>query len=135
MSSEAARRDIEKRFTSNWATTVIAYDNVKFNKPEPDVSWCRLRIEETNVDRTNVGLPGKHRTYGDIIIEIYTPIGTGTRISKQYSDTIAEIFRDVQFSGITCREATPITVGEASGWWQVNLFIPFFYTATFSPSI
>ena len=132
MSFATARRDIEGRLTANWATTSIAYDNVPFKTPSDSTSWVRLRIFEENVTRLNIGNPGTHRVSGLIVVEIFVPQGRGTQTVRGYADTIAAVFRDQQFSGITCREATPRSVGEYEGWWQYNVSVPFYWDGVYS---
>lgn len=130
MSFSTARRDIEKRLDANWATTPVAFENVKFNPPN-DSPWVKLRIFENSVNRINIGSPGFHRAQGTIIVEIYTLLGTGSNTGRSYADTIAAIFRDAQFNGITCREASVEIAGEINGWWQTNVSIPFFWDGVY----
>jgi len=131
MSFSTARRDIEQRLTDNWATTVIAYDNVDFDPP-PNQYWVRLRIFEDTANRINIGTPGVHRIAGSIIVELFGPLNQGTQTIRSYADTISEIFRDQQFNGITCREAIPTNVGETGGWYKYDVSIPFFYDGRYS---
>jgi hypothetical protein len=130
MSFSTVVRDIEARLIANWATTVIDINpNADFKPPAYDTAWIKLRIFNEKTDRTNVGNPGCHRTIGTIIIQIFTPLNSGTRTAIGYGDTLAEIFRDQQFNGITCREAHVEDVGEMDGRWQTNLIVPFYWDA------
>ena len=134
MSLATARRDIEKRLDANWATTVIAWDNVNFIPPDAAAgnSWIRLSILDGEAIRMNLGNPGIHRQTGLITIEIFAPLSEGTDTVRGYADTIASIFRDKQFNGITCREASPENLGENNGWYQMNINIPFFWDGTYT---
>ena len=131
MSFATARRDIEKRLTDNWITTAIAYENVPF-KPVAGTPWVKLRILENTVNRINVGNPGIHRATGLIAVEIYTKLNEGSNTGRGYADTIAAIFRDQQFGGITCREANVTIPGEFDGWWQTNVTIGFFWDGRYT---
>lgn len=130
MSFATARRDIEGRLKSNWATTPIAFDNIPY-KPRDGVSWIRCQIFEDDVRRLNIGGPGHHRVIGLIVLSIYVPVNSGTQTAREYGDSLAEIFRDQQFNGITCREAVPATIGEVSvkgmesGWYQYDINVRF----------
>lgn len=137
MGLATARRDIEKRLQDNWALTPIAFDNTVFT-PRDGEPWVRLRIFEENVNRINIGSPGYHRLVGLLVVSIFVPVGTGTHTVRGYADTIASIFRDVQFNGITCREAVPRTVGEVTlagketGWYQYDVSVRYQWDGVYS---
>lgn len=130
MSLATARRDIEKRLSDNWATTPIAFDNVYY-EPVKGTPWIQLSIQEGDAFRVNIGTPGVHRQTGIILIQIFTDTKSGTHIIRQYADTLSELFRDVQFNGITCREVDPVAVGFVEGWYQYNLNIPYYYDGVY----
>jgi len=125
MSYSTARRDIEKRLQNNWATTEVAYDNVDFDEPKQSDSWIRLRVFEDSSNRINIGKKGVHRQAGTIALEIYIPRNTGTKLIQDHADALAGLFRDAQFNGITCREASLSINGDFNGWYQGTLTIPF----------
>lgn len=128
MSYATVERDIEKRLITNWATTVIDInENVEFNPPADGSDWIKLRIVDETTDRVNIGNPGVHRAQGRIELEIYTGVNTGTRTGKTYAATLASLFRDAQFNGITCREASVNTIGERDGRWITLVSVPFFW--------
>jgi len=131
MSFATARRDIEKRMFDNWATTRIAVDNIDFEPPNNE-AWVRLQIFENESQRMTIGNPGIHRTIGLIAISIFVPEGTGTQVARTYADTIAAIFRDVQFNGITCRESTVTNAGNYESWYQVNVTTEFYWDGTYA---
>ena len=133
MSFSTVTRDIESRLVSNWATTVIDINtNADFTPPPYDTAYVKLRLFNEQTQRKNVGNPGLHRTMGTIIVQVFTPKNTGTRTGQEYAETIGAIFRDQQFSGITCREAHVEDVGEYEGRWQTNVIIPFYWDALHS---
>lgn len=146
MSLATARRDIEKRIQSNWATTPVVFDNQPY-APRAGQAWVRVQIFEEDVNRINIGNPGYHRVVGIIILSIYVPVNTGTQTARQYADTLATLFRDVEFSGIICREAVPSTIGEIilpaggitggaipkeSGWYQYDIRVRFQWDGVYS---
>lgn len=130
MSFETTRRDIEKRLSDNWATTPIAFDNVDF-KPENGSRWIRLRLLDGDVIRINIGEPGLFRHTGLISIELFGPTGEGSKTLRGYADTLASLFRDTNFNGITTREASITNVGESGGWYQINLTVPYYVDAVY----
>lgn len=130
MSFATVTRDIEARIVANWATTVIDInDNADFTPPGHDTPYVKLRIMNEDTQRKNIGNPGLHRTPGMIAVYVFTPLNTGTRLGQEYAETIGAIFRDLQFNGITCREASVKDVGEYEGRWQTNVLIPFYWDA------
>ena len=132
MSFATTRRDIEGRLNSNWATTRIAFENVEFATPRTDEAWVRLNIFEENSERVSIGNPGCHRTSGLIVVSVFTPKNTGTQVARDYADTIAEIFRDQQFNGITCYETEPRNRGDFQSWYQYDLNVRFSWDGTYS---
>jgi len=131
MSLATARRDIEKRLADNWGTTAIAYDNVDFSPPQ-GAAWIRLALLDGDAFRVTIGNPGTHRQTGIILLMIFVPLSEGTHVVRQYADTLSALFRDVQFNGITCREASPVNVGAVEGWYQYHVNIPYFYDSVFT---
>ncbi len=133
MSFATARRDIEKRMQDNFATLPVSYDNVNFTPPSSGNSsgWVAFHILEEDSNRINIGLSGTHRMIGSIIAAIYVPLNTGTNSIRGYADDIAAIFRDKQFSGITCREAKVTNQGEIKEWYQLDVLIPFYWDGTY----
>ena len=137
MSLATARRDIESRIAANWATTPVVFDNAPYS-PQAGQTWVRVQIFEEDVQRINIGNPGYHRVTGLIIMSIYVPIETGTQTARTYADTLAALFRDVQFNGITCREAVPATIGEITakgsetGWFQYDISVRFYWDGVYS---
>lgn len=132
MSFATTRRDIEQRFVDNWATTIISFDNVPFNKPENDTEWVYFRIFENPSQRITLSRRSVHRATGLIAVQIYVAKNTGTQLARSYADTIAAIFRDQQFNGVTCQEASVTNVGDFENWYQVNVTIPYYVDAVYS---
>jgi len=133
MSFSTVQRDIEARLVANWATTPIDINvNVNFTPPDYLTDWVKLRVFNERTDRVNVGMPGYHRTRGTIIVQIFTDLNSGTRKALSYGDLIADIFRDKQFNGITCREAHIEEIGAYEGRWQTNVVVPFFWDGRYS---
>ena len=102
MSLATARRDIETRIQSNWATTPVAFDNAPY-RPRAGTPWVRVHIFEEDVNRLNIGTPGYHRVVGLIVMSIYVPVETGTQVARGYADTLAALFRDVVAANLAQR--------------------------------
>jgi hypothetical protein len=132
MSFSTVQRDIELRLQANWATTTIDINpNVDFTQPEHDTAFIRLRVMNEPSRRVNIGQPACVRNFGMIAINIFVPLNTGNRTGLSYGDTLAELFREVQFNGITTRQPTVSDVGEYEGRYQVNMLVPFYWDSRF----
>lgn len=122
MSFDTERQNIEARLKANWTTTPIAYPNVPFEKPD-NSAWVRLNIINgaSNYHTMSNGI----RRAGVIVVQIFTPINTGTKTIKGYADTILGIFQNAEFGGIVCNVASIETAAPSNVWQQVNVSIPF----------
>jgi hypothetical protein len=127
MSRAAIRQAVESRLSSNWATTPIAWDNVYFSPP---ANAAFIRCTVLFGDEQQVSMLNGYRQNGIIDIAIFAPVGVGTATVYTYADTLSNIFRGKQFSGVSCRGANTTRVPSLEkGWFQLNVSIPF-YTDT-----
>lgn len=134
MGFEAERVAIETRLQTQWATTAIAYENVPYN-PTEGTSYVELSIIDGPSEQISLGdgLAALHRSYGTISIGVFVPLHTGTVTAKTYADSIALIFRNWvdTTSGVHCRSPSIYKIGEDSGWWRMNILIPFYVDVSF----
>jgi len=130
MSFTTIRRDIFNRFEANWVTTPIAYQNIPY-KPSFNQPWVKINLFDESSSRINVGLPAIYRQVGTVIIEIHTEDAKGIQEGRGYGDTIAAIFRDQQFSGLTFSDVNVTAVGKNNGYWQTNVIAPFYWDGTY----
>jgi len=131
MSYEDANAAIEARLNTQWAAaTSIKYENVEF-EPIPGTPYIELEIVWTDSRQASIETTPLHRATGIISINIYTALNIGTKTADDYGDTIAGIFRGVQFSGITCRSPVPAKIGEMDGWYVLNISTEFYYDKTY----
>jgi len=126
MSFDTIRRDIENRVADNWMVTPVAYENAPFEEPQSE-PWIRVRIFDDVTRRITIGNPATYRHAGLLVLEIFTPKNSGTGTARTYAGTLATLFRDVQFSGLTFREPSLSNGGEENGWFKMNLSTPFFW--------
>jgi hypothetical protein len=126
MTATAENIAIEQRFNTSWATrTPIDWDNVDY-KPVTGTSWVRFRILGGFGQQMSTGAVPLHRNTGILDIAIFTKLGIGTDTAKGHADFAMAIFRGWQSGGITCRTPYVTRAGEASGWYQLNVTVPFF---------
>ena len=125
MAFEALRASIETKFALEWGvTTEIAWENISY---EPDnAPWVRLTVG-TGVGYT-LGIDGTLPTVRDtgvIMLQIFTPEGTGTKVNKELLDTALPIYEHTRFDGILVYTATVTQAGISNGWYQTNVTFPF----------
>jgi len=101
MNFNAERQAIEARFSANYTSTLIKYDNLEFSPPA-NTSWVAISILNGANNLASIGTTGNSsrltRFNGIIQVDIYTPEGTGTKTSRDLADVISAIFNQVQFS-------------------------------------
>jgi hypothetical protein len=119
---------IEKRFHDTWTTTPIVWGNVPF--AEQTGPYVALFILDGEGHQVSLGTPALRRWAGVIIVQIFVEQDTGTKLARQYADTIGAIFDRAQFSygssgTIRCRIPSITPVGIENGWFQINVEIPF----------
>jgi hypothetical protein len=122
MSFVDERLAIENRLQEFWNYTPIAWENVDFDIPN-NSDWIRLNI--LNGDSGYTALGGLKRHTGVLLIQVFTPVNTGTNKVREYSDTIANIFDSRSFSDIVCDVASVQNIGADDGFHQVNVTIPY----------
>lgn len=120
---------IETRLKTNWTTTPIKFENVPFT--EPTTAYVALNVVVGEGLQISLGATNVLRRWpGIIMMRVFAPENTGTKVVRQYADSLGAIFDRVQFSSgnsgvISCRIPSIETVGLQSGWWQINVSVPY----------
>lgn len=118
--------DIETRFAANFTACLVKYPNSNI-RPGANETFCELLVSDIDSNRASIGVDSPlHRNHGVIIANIHVPKGSGTHTARQYADLAADVFRDSQFSGITCRSPDVRDVGDVQGWYVVSMMCAFF---------
>ncbi|RLI53406.1 MAG: hypothetical protein DRP09_15780 [Candidatus Thorarchaeota archaeon] len=131
MTFEAENTAIESRFSANFTATPIKWDNVAFAQPT-DSPWVEINIIDGNAFPASLnGGSVLYRHTGIISVNIYVPVGTASKVARQYADQIAAIYRGQQFSSINCYEASIHRLGERDGWFVFNVTVPFYRDEAF----
>lgn len=128
MGWSSERKAIEARFSTNWTTTPIRYENVPF--VETRTPYVALFIRNGDRNQITLGSNPTIRSVSLIIVQIFVPADHGNVLAKTYADTIAAIFDRAQFTTddsnlISCQTASAESVGQAEGWFQVNVTVPY----------
>lgn len=98
MSFEAERVCIETHFKNAWAagayaSTPVIYDNIALKQPSTDFLFHRI-TESTGrqAELTGDG-PALHRYVGLVMVDIMSPVGTGTATARKMADVVSSIYR------------------------------------------
>ena len=136
MKQDAANKILETRLTAGYAGGVpILRANSPVERTAPSGMFATFNIDP--IQSENVGLGNaRSRTTGMIIIELYIPLGTGTRTGMSTIEVFGDVFRNQDFSGVMCYERIldevgAITLeGEDIRRYKISCMIPFYYDRT-----
>lgn len=140
MSHVTLNTTVENTFATAWgSTTPICYENISCTPPVGS-SWVKVYVREGDSQKITIGeSPQTRRTLGTVFVDIFTPIGQGSKAVRTYADSIKTIFKDLRVSGIQFFEGDLQVWGEryytnsgtgvpaTSQWYQGTVAIPFKY--------
>ncbi|HCF9053661.1 TPA: electron transfer flavoprotein subunit beta [Klebsiella pneumoniae] len=114
------------------AQTAIAAEDVRYSNdsrgtydPTGKAIWARLTNVTGVAGANEIGAgPVVHRT-GVLIVQLFVPVNDGTVLITETADKIRELFEfqddgRLSYFAVSCYDA-----GEADGWYQINLQIPY----------
>ncbi len=128
MSFSDAAKAIESRLQTNWTTTPIKFENAPFT--ETASAYVALFLRDGEGTQISLGTPALRRWPGVIIVQVFVPEDTATRVARGYADTIGAIYDRQQFSTdssgvITCGVPSVQLIGTRDGWFQMNVSVPY----------
>jgi len=126
MSFVTLQTAIENKFATGFTSYPIKWQNVNFNSDAHDI-FVDFQIAEGETIRASIGTHPLARTVGVISANIYLRQNVGTVVGRTIADQIAAIFRDSQFSGVTCMMPTVRNLGAHEGRYIVNVSTQFHY--------
>ncbi|MDR1648765.1 MAG: DUF4128 domain-containing protein [Synergistaceae bacterium] len=117
-------------FAAAWNDRIpVAWPNVAFSPPQPQVPWCRFTILNARASRMTIGTPGGNRIVypGRVVIQFFAPKNGGEIPARQYADEAEEIFRAINLAGYRffVPEMTHVRSTATDDWYQINLDCPF----------
>lgn len=122
----AARAILAARMAT-WTTTPICWPNTapltSLNAP-----WVRFSVIAGGdlVDYLTPG--GPKAASGYVAVQCFAPAGSGDGVISGHADGIAALFRAYQSGKLICGKADVRTIGEADGWYQINIVVPWTIT-------
>lgn len=107
------------------ASDDVRYPNDKTYDPTGKSIWARLTNIPGLAGANEIGAgPVVHRT-GIVIIQIFVPAGTGSLLITQTADKLRELFEFKTDGRLEYFAVSAIDAGEADGWAQMNVQIPY----------
>ncbi|KGA31118.1 phage tail terminator-like protein [Pectobacterium odoriferum] len=112
------------------AQTAIAASAVSYpNGPTFDTTgktiWARLTNIPGQAGANEIGAgPVVHRT-GIVIVQLFVPAGSGSKLITQTADKIRTLFEFQDDGALSYFAVSAYEAGEADGWSQMNLNIPY----------
>lgn len=100
MSRETERNAIMNFFKLNWdpADGPVAYPNIEFTTPK-NSKFVVVNIVEGNTTRKSIGYAQYlKRSTGRLQIDIYTPIGEGTKPSRVIGERLERVFDTIDIN-------------------------------------
>lgn len=104
---------------------VVDYSNFPIFKPPATGLWCRLNIQHATAFMAGMADKPYTRKPGQISIQCFARLGTGTKALNVLSDQLEAHFAYWQSGDLECLEASQIPAGEFEGFYQVNVNIRF----------
>jgi hypothetical protein len=137
MSSQVIYTELRTRYMTGWTPVITQYPNETFVKPGdvdprtntkvPMQIWARFTVDCGEEKQMDIGSEVKtFRTPGELIIQLFAPLNTGTFTIRGSAKSIADMFRNWYGNTVTCRESSIQDIGsDGFGWYQINVRIPF----------
>ena len=130
-----AENAIRQRLAAAWTTTPVVYENQPYEAPGT-TPFVFCEILQGGADQMSLGSTTLrlYRLTGIIILNIFTPAGTGTKLGNEYADSLATIFRGVSFSGVLTfapRKSSNSGPTDDGKWHRISIITPFQFDANF----
>lgn len=135
---------IEAAFVGGWHSggvmrTPVALPNVRgllnatdgsarIQKPTADDAWVRFVIREQGIGQIDMGDPATVRTLGRAEVQIYVPVGEGTREARDLGDEALLLFERMTIGAakFRCADASHFEVGRDESWWRYDVTVPYY---------
>jgi hypothetical protein len=123
---------IENAIRSRWYNNVqlpqqiTTYHDNQDVDDVPSALWCRVTVLPGQSEQVSLGSQRRFRTPGVMIVQVFQKVGLGTKSVNELIDEINSNFRGVSIVGMTFRTPSVQKIGEAEGWYQVNITCPFY---------
>ena len=124
MSFATEKATIERYVRDNLTGSSLVFENM--TQPNTVAEWIRVNILNADSKQVSLGDNPYYRYTGLVIFQIFTKPSIGSGRATQVVDQVTAMFRGQRINGITFRPPVMDKVGDAGGWYQVNVSVPFF---------
>jgi hypothetical protein len=121
-----AKGIVRARFASSAfvADGLVAYDNARFNKPDPSITWIRFNVLPTSSLLITIGGTKRWRHEGLFIAQLFGPQEAGDGGLDVLHTAIFTAFSSKKIDDVTYRTVGMDSIGVSDAWWQVNVTCP-----------
>ncbi len=119
---------IESHFEREWDNrTPVVYDNGPVPR-DINSEWVRLTVDVLDGEPRSIAYGPKTRYVGNLVLQIYTPLGEGSRTAYKHADRFREIFANQRIENdVVFRSLDIVRVGSPEKVYQLNGIIPFYW--------
>lgn len=119
------------RIEDNWVLTDVAWPNTSYEPGE--AAYIEPRITRGQAFNASVAAASKLvRHPGLLVVQVRAPLNQGDRPALELADALAEVFRNVTFSGITFRAPTVRDFGRDGKWHRCEMAVAFHRDSIFN---
>lgn len=121
-----AQLAIQSHIESMWTDTPIHFQNNKF---APVKRYIRCHVLFGDSKQITLGSNPEFRNPGVLVIQVLTEQGKGSTSALALADSLSDIFKAKNISGIQFRTPKLAILGEIESYYQINVQCPFYFDA------
>lgn len=121
-SAEALRTYVIAQWALTAYATVPIYQDNRLATETPNQPWIRMTVSPLDRRAVAFGNTRIWRTYGQIVFQLFIPIGDGDGTARRYADVFIGMLEGKIISGIEVNAGTyRPNVGDEVNWAQYNV--------------
>lgn len=124
MTLDDIRAALIGRLADSWTQTPVAYPNREYT-PTTGQAWIWPTVRPGDAIEGEKGQDGLGLRFGIFYVDIYTPLGIGSRPANDLAANIEALYRRADVGGVMCGEPSTWEYGnDGHGWWHVQTRVP-----------
>ena len=124
MSFVSEKATIEQYVQTNYASTLVKYENDEMNDSSAS-EWIRVSTQNADAFQASLGSNPLFRYVGVLFVQIFVKPDIGSGRALELADTITTLFRAKRIGGIVFLVPKVQKVGVFKDWYQVNVSVEF----------
>jgi hypothetical protein len=125
MSYVAEAAWIRDRLATGWAgRTPVHWDNVAY-EPQVGTPYIRPTVRPTTAYQAEIGPTATYRHLGMLIVEVFTPMGSGEAGAQELADEVVALFRGARTQGLSFQAPYVIAADTVDAWYKLDVLCPF----------